>query len=138
MAARQHISLWLLGLWCLLCGPVYGETLAQEVGTLIYVGSDHCPYCRKFEQEVGEVYPKTALSKQLPLVKVDHDRPVSRYAQLNRKVHFVPAYFILGKDDQIQASFSGYRGEEFWWYDLERLVAKLQGVKETQALLLKP
>ncbi|MEG3638392.1 TlpA family protein disulfide reductase [Magnetococcus sp. PR-3] len=115
--------------------PAQAEQVQAEVGTLVYFGAEHCPYCRRFEHEVAEVYPKTAMSKKLPLVQVDHDHPPAQYEKLNRKVTFVPSFFILGDAGQIKARFIGYRGEEFWWYDLEDTVAKLEGTDKTHAAL---
>nr|CRH07039.1 exported protein of unknown function [Candidatus Magnetococcus massalia] len=97
-----------------------------SVGTLVYFGSDHCPYCRRFEREVAEIYDKTEMSAQLPLVAVDRDFPAAPYLKLNRKVTFVPSFFIVGDDGKVRARFLGYRGEEFWWGDLESSVEQLK------------
>jgi thioredoxin-related protein len=97
---------------------------AQATGRLIVFTTEYCPYCKAFMQEVGSVYPKTAIGKIFPLTEVDNHAPPKEFEDLAWKIRFYPTILILDENGRELARFRGYQGEEFFWGEMESLVKK--------------
>ncbi len=39
---------------------------------LVMITADYCIYCQIWEKEIGEIYPKTDISKNFPLKKIEN------------------------------------------------------------------
>ncbi|MBF0136267.1 MAG: thioredoxin fold domain-containing protein [Magnetococcus sp. DMHC-1] len=104
----------------------------EIIGRVVVFVNDGCPYCRTFEQEVGQAYPKTALGQRFPMVKVDTFDPPKEYATLAKEVCFTPTILVLDRQGVEQARFRGYRGNEFFWADMEAVAQKMGFVTKTQ------
>ena len=80
---------------------------------LLYFFSPSCGYCKAFDEEVGEIYPKTDAGRIAPLQRVEVD-PDS-FQPLAKGLPFdpgaVPA-FILVEDGREVARLNGYSGDE--------------------------
>lgn len=112
-------------------GPLRAEEGAGETwGKLVYFTSAFCIYCKTFDREVGAVYPRTAMAKALPMVKVDTFDPPEEYEDLVSEVRLTPTFMILDRDGFEVERLRGYRGEEFWWADMEALLEKIKAEAE--------
>lgn len=93
---------------------------------LVMVEQPGCAYCRAWDQDVSEEYPKTAEGRAAPLVRVQlatvNDGPYT----LARPVNFTPT-FLLVEDGAELARIEGYPGEDFFW-GLLAMMLKAQGI----------
>ncbi|MBF0624188.1 MAG: hypothetical protein HQL82_05215 [Magnetococcales bacterium] len=106
----------------LLTLPVRAE---EPLGRLLVFVNPVCQYCEAFEREVGRIYAKTPLGERLPIVRVDTLDPPEQYAAQASRVSFTPTFIVVTPDGHEQAVFRGYRGEEFFWSELERVARRL-------------
>jgi len=91
---------------------------------LIYFGSSACPVCETWDEEVGEIYPKTPESKALPLRHHDlHDDKPADLAFI-KGVIFTPT-FVAIEDGREIGRIVGYMGDFFFWEQLDGLIKKL-------------
>ncbi|MDE9449126.1 hypothetical protein J3R80_01420 [Aliiroseovarius sp. Z3] len=94
---------------------------------LVMVEEPGCPWCAKWERELGAIYPKTPEGQFAPLRKVQlHDLrkkngPDSLGMTLDRPVMFTPT-FLLIEDGVELARIQGYPGEDFFWGLLEQIL----------------
>ncbi|MBF0414855.1 MAG: hypothetical protein HQL78_03640 [Magnetococcales bacterium] len=91
-------------------------------GRLLFVTREGCPYCRAFKESVGQFYHKTQIGKQFPLTEVDRDAPAAEFMDLVWEVTFFPTFVVYGRDGKEIARFRGYRGDEAFWADMEKVI----------------
>ena len=96
---------------------------AADAAELVMYRRDGCPWCARWDREIGPIYPKTDISRRLPLrmVNLDHDKDlgVSR-----RPIRYTPT-FVLVEDTKEVARIEGYPGDEFFWVRLASLLTVL-------------
>jgi hypothetical protein len=96
---------------------------AAEAAELVMYRRDGCSWCAKWDREIGPIYPKTDISRRLPLktVNLDHDKdlPIS-----HRPILYTPT-FVLVEDAREVARIEGYPGDEFFWVRLASLLTVL-------------
>ena len=87
---------------------------------LVMVDDDACVYCRKWDAEVGSVYVQSPVGKVAPLT-----RRKKRHSDLApyEPLAYTPT-FILVRDGAEIGRIVGYPGADFFWVELERLIAK--------------
>jgi len=94
---------------------------------LIGSAQAYCPYCRKFDQEIASIYPKTDEGKRAPLRRHKIGDPLpDKYAGLDISASTLTPTFILIKDNKEIDRLVGYNGDEFFWYLLNDLLDSLE------------
>lgn len=109
--------------------PAVGGEL---LGHLLVFTSEYCPYCKEFMKVVAPFYPKTAIGRQLPLTEVDNFDAPEEFEALAWEIRFVPTFLIMDRSGKELARFYGYRGEEFFWGELESVLNQLGLLKKIQ------
>ena len=91
------------------------------------IDSDDCPYCRKFDREIADIYPKTTEGKRAPLRRhtLGNTLP-KKYEGLDITSRTITPTFILIENNQEVDRLVGYNNDEFFWYLLNVLFDKLQ------------
>jgi hypothetical protein len=96
---------------------------AADAAELVMYRRDGCPWCAKWDREIGPIYPKTDFSKRAPLrlINLDHDRdlPIKHGA-----IRYTPT-FVLVEDSKEVGRIEGYPGDEFFWPRLSNLLEAL-------------
>lgn len=88
------------------------------------VEQDDCPYCEKFLEEIGPIYPKTDEGKLAPLRQVHLSDKLAEQFVLLSPVTFTPT-FILVEDEKEIDRLVGYQGDEYFWFLIGELLEKL-------------
>lgn len=85
--------------------------------------NDGCPWCAKWDREIGPIYPKTEFNTRAPLrqVNLDHD---AAPAFTHAPIHYTPT-FVLVEDGKEVGRIEGYPGDELFWVRLENLLTLL-------------
>ncbi len=110
--------------WLLPVAAVAAET--EPLGRLLVITSPYCPYCQAFMHDVAPAYPKTEVGGLLPMVEVNNVDPPEAYEEWAWEIRFVPTFLVLDLEGREQARIRGYRGDEFFWSDLEMVVARMR------------
>jgi len=106
---------------------------AADAAELVMYRRDGCPWCAKFDRELGPIYPKTEFNQQAPLrlINLDHDRdlPISHGA-----IRYTPT-FVLVENGKEVGRIEGYPGEDYFWPRLTNLfqMAKESGFAASSA-----
>jgi thiol-disulfide isomerase/thioredoxin len=110
----------------LLCIFTFSQPVqAQVKGRLIVFTTEYCPYCKAFMQEVGEVYDKTRIGGLFPMTEVDNHAPPLEFEDLSWQIRYYPTAVVIDQSGRELARFRGYRGEEFFWGEMESLLKKM-------------
>jgi len=96
------------------------QSTAPEV-ELVMVEQHGCAYCIRWDEEIGPIYPKTALGETAPLRRINIHEPVPEDLDLARRLTFTPT-FVLVVDGVEANRLEGYPGEDFFWGMVEHMV----------------
>ncbi len=100
-------------------------TLASaHAAQLVMFEQAGCPWCQKFDREIGPIYGKTEEGLRAPLRHVDIEKalpPDLAFVQVER---FTPVFVLVDKGREI-GRIRGYGGEEMFWTQLYMLMQKL-------------
>lgn len=90
---------------------------------LVMVEEAGCPWCARWNAEVGPAYPKTEEGRRAPLRRVDlHALPGDiAFATPPR---FTPTFVLVEAGREV-GRIEGYPGDEFFWALLARLLGSL-------------
>lgn len=97
--------------------PAMAETL------LIMVEEDGCVWCARWNEEISEIYPKTAEGRAAPLQRMDIRAPRPDDIAFERSLHFTPT-FVLVVDGAEKSRIEGYPGEDFFWGLLGQMLSR--------------
>ncbi len=97
---------------------------AANAAQLVVFSSAHCPYCLAWELEVGRVYPLTGEARQAPLRRLDIQ--ARRPADLSNieDVRITPTFVLVDEGREV-GRIVGYSGDQFFWPQLHKMLAKL-------------
>lgn len=103
--------------------------LADEAGLpgtdplqLVMFERDGCSYCRRWHDEIGPAYPKTAEGAAAPLRRIDLSDPLpDDVALTGRQPVFTPT-FVLVRNGAEVGRIEGYAGDEFFWVLLDGML----------------
>jgi len=121
---RAKIPAALTALACAVLLSAATAASTARAAELVFFGSARCPSCQAWEREIGRAYPKTEEARQAPLrrVAIQARRP-SDLAQIE-DVHVSPAFILAGNGREV-GRITGYSGNEFFWPELDKLLARL-------------
>ena len=123
LAAKILIAATFFGL-----NSVHGSVCATE---LIMVEREGCPYCAKWQRDVGAIYPKSSESKVAPLrlVQLENGQP---NVQLGKPVRFTPTFLLVDEGREV-GRITGNMNDSMLWGLLDSMLARLQEDRKTAA-----
>ena len=133
--ARRRASWWLIVTAILVsvataisCGHGSAQVPAQgsaHLGPLelLMFEEPGCPWCRRWQTEVGIGYPQSSEGKQAPLRIVQVHAPLPAGIQFATAVRVSPTFVLVAHGREI-GRITGYPGAEFFWPMLEDLLRK--------------
>jgi hypothetical protein len=108
---------------------VLGIPPSAGAAELLMLEQPGCPWCARFNQEIAPAWPKTPEGRRAPLRRVDITRPwPDDLADIARE-RFTPT-FVLMENGQEIGRLRGYPGDEFFWFRIDELLAKLPSTNE--------
>ena len=95
-----------------------------KAAELIMIEQENCPWCEAWNDEIGQIYHKTAEGKRAPLRRIDiHEKKPTDLTDITLG-NFTPT-FVLWEDGKEVSRIRGYPGDEFFWYLLGQMLDKL-------------
>ncbi|PSK80985.1 hypothetical protein CLV79_11816 [Limimaricola soesokkakensis] len=110
---------------CLGLFMAFPPGLAAAALELVMVEQAGCPWCARWNGEIGPIYPKTEEGEAAPLRRIDIGE-LPDGMELAGKVVFTPT-FLLVEDGRELGRIEGYPGEDFFWGLLSRLLGETPG-----------
>lgn len=95
---------------------------AADAAELVMFRRDGCPWCAKWDREIGPIYPKTEFNLRAPVRQVNLDRGRDP-SIVHAPIHYTPT-FVLIEDGKEVGRIEGYPGDEFFWVRLENLLER--------------
>ncbi len=97
---------------------------AEAGVALLYVKQQGCPYCARWEREIGPIYPNAPEARRAPLRTLDRSDAMLAMLDLAQPVVFTPTFILLSGDREL-GRITGYIDPAFFWGQLERLLRRL-------------
>ena len=104
--------------------------LTTSATELLMVSEDGCVWCEQWDDDIGDIYPKTKEGKFAPLHRIDIHK-VQDDKRFQPSIVFTPTFIIL-EDGAEVARIEGYPGEDFFWQLLNQALLKHSKYKETE------
>jgi hypothetical protein len=120
----------LVRLWLVL-GLVGASFSLSQAAELLMFERAGCPWCRRWDQEVGKIYPKTPEGQLAPLRRISLDHPLPADIRLNPPVFFTPTFVLMHEEREI-ARITGYLGDDAFWGMLSKFIAPLRAAPMTK------
>lgn len=98
--------------------------LAAAAAELVMFEEDGCPWCIRWNEEIGGSYARTPEGRLAPLRRVDITQPTPPDLELTMEPRYTPTFVLVEEGREI-GRIEGYPGSDFFWPLLEKLLDKL-------------
>lgn len=88
---------------------------------LVMVTSDHCPFCKAWERDVGFIYSNTPYAQKARLRRVDIADVASTLPELPTIVFGTPTFLILENNMEV-GRIEGYQSSDLFFWALSEYV----------------
>ena len=88
---------------------------------LLMITADYCIYCQIWEKEIGEIYPKTDISKSFPLERIELDEYLISNDSSNYQTKITPT-FVFFKENEVIGQIIGYSSAEMFWWEVDEIL----------------
>jgi len=105
----------------LVLASISAHSIATE---LLMIEQPDCPYCERFNKEIGQIYGKTNEGKLAPLVRLQINEPWPEKYNEIAPAQFTPTFILVHEGQEVDR-LPGYQGDEFFWFLLGELLEKL-------------
>lgn len=95
---------------------------AASAAELVMFTRDGCPWCARFEREVGPIYPRTEEGAKAPLRRVALEAGGSAMDGLKERVFAAPTFVLFDEGREI-GRLTGYAGDDAFWGLLGKMLA---------------
>jgi hypothetical protein len=102
--------------------------LPAAAAELVMLEQPGCAWCARFNAEIAPAWPKTEEGRLAPLRRVDITQDWPEDLTGVSKERFTPTFILI--DDGVEVGrLRGYVGNEFFWYRIGELLARLPAMK---------
>lgn len=102
--------------------------LPAAAAELVMLEQPGCVWCARFNAEIAPAWPKTEEGLRAPLRRVDITRHWPEDLAGVAKERFTPTFILMENGAEV-GRLRGYVGNEFFWYRIGELLAKLPAAK---------
>jgi hypothetical protein len=96
------------------------QAIASE---LVMFERDGCPWCQRWNQDIGAIYDQTPEARRLPLRRVNLDRQQAGVT-LKEPVRYTPTFVVVDGGAEV-GRITGYINDSSFWGLLGALIGKL-------------
>ena len=99
------------------------EQAAEQARSLelVFITSEHCPFCKAWERDVGQIYDSTPYALKARLRRVDLGDVVSALPAGAVKVFGTPTFLIVENNTEI-GRIEGYQSSEMFFWALSEYI----------------
>lgn len=97
---------------------------AQVTAELVMFVEPGCPWCRRWDEEVGPGFSRSAEARRAPLRRIHIAEARRSGLKLSAPVNVTPTFVLVDGGMEI-GRITGYPGSDFFWGMLEGLLARL-------------
>ena len=93
---------------------------------LLMITADYCIYCQIWEKEIGEIYPKTDISKSFPLERIELDEYLfdNDINEANNNETKITPTFVFYRGKNEIGRITGYSSAELFWWQVDEILER--------------
>lgn len=95
-----------------------------KAAELVMLEQPGCVWCARFNAEIAPAWPKTEEGARAPLRRVDITEAWPEDLDHIQRERFTPTFILMDEGEEI-GRLRGYAGDEFFWFSIDELIAKL-------------
>lgn len=107
-------------------GALAGAARPLKAAELILFERKYCPWCIRWNREIGIIYAKTEEGRAAPLRRVDMDAPRPADLKAIRGLVYSPTFVLLDDAGREVGRIEGYQYEGAFWAALDALLEKMK------------
>ena len=88
---------------------------------LLMITADYCVYCQIWEKEIGNIYPKTDISNNFPLERIELDEHSIKSDLDNYETKITPTFVFFREKEEI-GRIVGYSSAEMFWWQVDEIL----------------
>ncbi len=88
---------------------------------LVMITADYCIYCQIWEKEIGQIYPKTDISKSFPLERIELDKNLILNDSDKYETKITPTFVFFKEKEEI-GRIIGYSSAEMFWWQVDEIL----------------
>ena len=88
---------------------------------LIFVTSEHCPFCKSWERDIGQIYKNTPYAKKATLLRVELGDASSSLPANSVSVFGTPTFVIVKNNLEI-GRIEGYQSRDLFFWALSEYI----------------
>tara|TARA_A100001011_G_scaffold126992_1_gene133865 strand:+ start:760 stop:1122 length:363 start_codon:yes stop_codon:yes gene_type:complete len=88
---------------------------------LVMITADYCIYCQIWEEEIGEIYPKTDIAISFPLERIELDENSVSNNSDNYETNITPTFVFFKENEEI-GRIVGYSSAEMFWWQVDEIL----------------
>ena len=123
-AILRRIHRFLMNIIC--CVLLMGSaslSAEQDISLkLIFVTSEHCPFCKAWERDIGQIYDDTPYAQKAKLHRVDLKGAESSLPKNSASVFGTPTFIIVENNLEI-GRIEGYRSRDMFFWALSEYIS---------------
>ena len=91
---------------------------------LLMITADYCIYCQIWEKEIGNIYPKTEISKSFPLERIELDEYLfdNDINDTNNYETKITPTFVFYRGNNEIGRITGYSSAEMFWWQVDEIL----------------
>ena len=91
---------------------------------LLMITADYCIYCQIWEKELGNIYPKTEISKSFPLERIQLDEYLfdNDINNINNYETKITPTFVFYRGNNEIGRITGYSSAEMFWWQVDEIL----------------
>lgn len=105
------------------------SVMGAQAAELVMFERAGCVWCRKWDQEVGAIYPKSPEGQRVPLRRASLDQPLPPDLKLTPPVFYSPTFVLMDGGREI-GRITGYQGDEAFWGLFSAMLRKSEGASQ--------
>ncbi len=93
---------------------------------LLMITADYCIYCQIWEKEIGNIYPKTEISKSFPLERIELDEYLfdNDINDTNNYETKITPTFVFYRGNNEIGRITGYSSAEMFWWQVDEILER--------------
>ena len=89
---------------------------------LLFFNDEMCSYCRWWEKDIGEIYPKTEYSDEFKLIRISIEKEfIEPSSGLKKPILGTPTFVFIYHGAEL-GRIEGYNGPEMFWWQVESII----------------